>query len=84
MGAVPRVGGRAVSVGLLQAVPERAVGLCDLRKLIMSGRELSGWSRTRRRRSNVETCLNCYRAGEGQDANGDPWPVHCGDCPCCK
>jgi hypothetical protein len=32
----------------------------------------------------VEQCLNCCRAGEGQDADGNPWPVHCKDCPCCR
>jgi hypothetical protein len=28
-------------------------------------------------------CLSCWRAGEGRDEDGNPWPVHCGTCPCC-
>lgn len=30
------------------------------------------------------TCLDCWHAGEGKDAEGNPWPQHCGSCPCCR
>jgi hypothetical protein len=29
-------------------------------------------------------CLNCWRAGEGKDSDGNPWPTHCGNCSCCN